>query len=264
MQTGVDREGRRNIDLMRAAQVNLVALFSPEHGFGTPRISLNVSDSVDSATGIKIFSLYGKTERPTPEMLRGLDALVFDIQDVGARFYTYETTMAYSMEAAAKAGIAYYVLDRPNPITGVHVEGPLLDARAESFVGYYPAARAARHDHGRTGQAVQRGEASGRQADRGPDEELAARRLVRCGQSAVDQSLAQHAQLERRDALSRRGHAGGFEELFRGPRHGCALRADRRGVHRRPGTGGLSESPPHPRRTRVPHAVSMAWRACAS
>ena len=76
----------------------------------------------------RIFSLYGATERPTPEMLRGIDALVFDIQDVGARFYTYETTMAYAMEAAAKAGIPFYVLDRPNPITGVHVEGPLLDA----------------------------------------------------------------------------------------------------------------------------------------
>ncbi|MGO4880031.1 MAG: exo-beta-N-acetylmuramidase NamZ domain-containing protein [Bryobacteraceae bacterium] len=136
--TGVDREGRRNIDLMRAAQVNLVALFSPEHGFGIAQDQPNVSDSVDSATGIKIFSLYGKTERPTAAMLRGLDALVFDIQDVGARFYTYETTMAYSMEEAAKAGIAYYVLDRPNPITGVHVEGPLLDADAVSFIGYYP------------------------------------------------------------------------------------------------------------------------------
>jgi uncharacterized protein YbbC (DUF1343 family) len=76
--------------------------------------------------------------RPTPEMLRGIDALVFDIQDVGVHFYTYETTMAYAMEAAAKAGIAYFVLDRPNPITGVHVEGPLLDRDLLSFVGYFP------------------------------------------------------------------------------------------------------------------------------
>jgi uncharacterized protein YbbC (DUF1343 family) len=85
-----------------------------------------------------VFSLYGKTLRPTPEMLRGVDALVFDIQDIGTRFYTYTATMAYCMEAAAKAKIAYFVLDRPNPITGVHVEGPMLDPDKLSFVAYYP------------------------------------------------------------------------------------------------------------------------------
>ena len=137
-QTGVDHTGRRNIDIMRAAGVNLVALFSPEHGFAGTEDKENVGDATDPATGIKVFSLYGKTDRPTAEMLRGLDTLVFDIQDVGAHFYTYETTMAYCMEAAAKAGIAYYVLDRPNPITGVHVEGPMLDRDLLSFVGYFP------------------------------------------------------------------------------------------------------------------------------
>jgi uncharacterized protein YbbC (DUF1343 family)/CubicO group peptidase (beta-lactamase class C family) len=136
--TGIDRTGRRNIDAMRAAGVNIVALFSPEHGFAGSEDRPNVSDTADSTTGIKVFSLYGKTMRPTPEMLRGIDALVFDIQDVGVHFYTYETTMAYAMEAAAKAGIAYFVLDRPNPITGVHVEGPLLDRDQLSFVGYFP------------------------------------------------------------------------------------------------------------------------------
>ena len=137
-QTGVDRMGRRNIDIMRSAGVDLVAIFSPEHGFAGAEDRPDVSDTTDPATGIKVFSLYGKTMRPTPEMLRGVDALVFDIQDVGTHFYTYETTMAYAMEAAAKAGIAYYVLDRPNPITGVHVEGPMLDRDALSFVGYFP------------------------------------------------------------------------------------------------------------------------------
>jgi uncharacterized protein YbbC (DUF1343 family)/CubicO group peptidase (beta-lactamase class C family) len=136
--TGVDHTGRRNIDVMRAGGVNLVALFSPEHGFAGAEDRENLGDVTDPATGLKVFSLYGKTLRPTPEMLRGLDALVFDIQDVGARFYTYETAMAYAMEAAAKAGIAYYVLDRPNPITGVHVEGPLLDRDGLSYVGYFP------------------------------------------------------------------------------------------------------------------------------
>jgi uncharacterized protein YbbC (DUF1343 family) len=137
-QTGVDRLGRRNIDLMRAAGVEVAALFSPEHGLEGREDRPGLPDATDPASGVKVFSLYGKTLRPTPEMLRGIDALVFDIQDVGARFYTYETTMAYAMEAAAQAGIPFYVLDRPNPITGTHVEGPLLDAANQSFVGYFP------------------------------------------------------------------------------------------------------------------------------
>jgi uncharacterized protein YbbC (DUF1343 family)/CubicO group peptidase (beta-lactamase class C family) len=139
--TGIDRQGLRNIDLMIEAGVKPAALFSPEHGFLGKEDRSGISDSVDLATGIKVYSLYGATaadQRPKPEMLNGLDALVFDIQDVGARFYTYPATMAYAMEAAAKAGIPFYVLDRPNPITGTHVEGPLLDASNQSFVGYWP------------------------------------------------------------------------------------------------------------------------------
>jgi uncharacterized protein YbbC (DUF1343 family)/CubicO group peptidase (beta-lactamase class C family) len=135
-QTGVDRAGRRNVDAMRQAGVNVAALFSPEHGFGGAEDRPGIEDTADAATGIKIYSLYGATLRPTPEMLRGMDALVFDIQDIGARFYTYETTMAYCLEAAAKAGLPFYVLDRPNPITGNHVEGPTLDAGNTSFTGY--------------------------------------------------------------------------------------------------------------------------------
>jgi uncharacterized protein YbbC (DUF1343 family)/CubicO group peptidase (beta-lactamase class C family) len=140
-QTGVDHTGRRNIDVMRTAGVNLVALFSPEHGFAGAEDRPDVGDTTDPATGIKVYSLYGKTQRPTPELLGnelGLEALVFDIQDVGTHIYTYETTMAYCMEAAAKAQIPYFVLDRPNPITGVHVEGPVLDRDLLSFVGYFP------------------------------------------------------------------------------------------------------------------------------
>jgi uncharacterized protein YbbC (DUF1343 family)/CubicO group peptidase (beta-lactamase class C family) len=137
-QTGVDRTGRRNIELMLAAGINVVALFSPEHGFAGTEDHPNVGDSTDTSTGIKVFSLYGSSMRPTPEMLRGIDALVFDIQDAGVRFYTYETTMAYAMESAAKARIPFFVLDRPDPITGVHVEGPLLDRDKLSFVGYFP------------------------------------------------------------------------------------------------------------------------------
>ncbi len=142
--TGLDREGRRNIDVMRQAGVQIAALFSPEHGFAGREDRPGIQDSVDPATDIRIYSLYGATQRPTPEMLQGIDALVFDIQDIGARFYTYETTMAYAMEAAAQAGIPFYVLDRPNPITGVRVEGPLLDPANRSFVGYF-AGLPARH-----------------------------------------------------------------------------------------------------------------------
>jgi uncharacterized protein YbbC (DUF1343 family) len=136
-QTGIDRLGRRNVDVMKSAGITIAALFSPEHGIAGKEDRPGIEDAIDPATGIKIFSLFGGTNRPTPEMLRGIDALVFDIQDAGVHFYTYETTMAYAMEAAAKAGIPYYVLDRPNPLTGVRMEGPSLDAANESFVGYF-------------------------------------------------------------------------------------------------------------------------------
>ena len=137
-QTGVDRLGRRNVDVMKAAGVDIVALFSPEHGLAGVEDRPNLGDAIDTVTGIKVWSLYGKTLRPTPEMLRGLDALVFDIQDIGARFYTYESTMHYAMEEAAKAKLPFYVLDRPNPITGIHVEGPMLDPDKLSFTGSFP------------------------------------------------------------------------------------------------------------------------------
>lgn len=137
-QTGVDRLGRRNIDQMLRAGVKLVALFSPEHGFLGAEDREDVANSRDAATGLKVWSLYGKTQRPTPEMLRGLDALVFDIQDLGVRFYTYETTMLYAMEEAAKQHVPFYVLDRPDPLTGNHVEGPMLDTDKLSFVGGFP------------------------------------------------------------------------------------------------------------------------------
>jgi uncharacterized protein YbbC (DUF1343 family)/CubicO group peptidase (beta-lactamase class C family) len=137
-QTGVDRQGRRNVDVMKEAGVDIAALFSPEHGLTGVEDRENLNDAVDTATGIKVWSLYGVTRRPTPEMLRGLDALVFDIQDLGVRFYTYESTLLYAMEEAAKAKLPFYVLDRPNPITGMHVEGPMLDADKLSFTGSFP------------------------------------------------------------------------------------------------------------------------------
>jgi uncharacterized protein YbbC (DUF1343 family)/CubicO group peptidase (beta-lactamase class C family) len=137
-ETGVDSEGRRTIDLLNHAPgVHLKALFSPEHGLWGKEDS-PVASTTDPATGLRVYSLYGKTRRPTPEMLNGLDALVFDIQAVGVRFYTYITTMAYGMEEASKLHLAFYVLDRPDPIGGSIVEGPILDPDMRSFVGYFP------------------------------------------------------------------------------------------------------------------------------
>jgi uncharacterized protein YbbC (DUF1343 family) len=136
--TGVDAQGRSNIDvLVHAPGVQLVALFSPEHGLAG-RNNENVASSKDAATGLPVYSLYGDTRRPTDEMLHGIDALVFDIQDAGVRFYTYTATMGYCMEEAAKRKISFYVLDRPNPMGGEIVEGPMLDPDKTSFVAYYP------------------------------------------------------------------------------------------------------------------------------
>ena len=136
--TGLAADGTSTIDLFYRSDVcDLVALFSPEHGI-RGMMDSRIDSSVDSETGLPVFSLYGETRRPKPEMLRGIDALVFDIQDIGVRFYSYSITMAYCMEAAAHANIPFFVLDRPNPIGGIHVEGPMLDADKTSFVGYMP------------------------------------------------------------------------------------------------------------------------------
>jgi uncharacterized protein YbbC (DUF1343 family) len=137
-QTGVNRDGRRNVDLMLAAGVNVTALFSPEHGLAGVEDRANISDTKDLASGLPVFSLYqASSRRIQPQMLENVDALVFDIQDVGARFYTYSCTMLYSMEAAAAKHLPFFVLDRPNPITGVHAEGPLLDPDLQSFTGCF-------------------------------------------------------------------------------------------------------------------------------
>ncbi len=134
--TGVSREGRRNLDLMLEAGVKVTALFSPEHGLAGKLDHENIGHSKDEKTGIPIWSLYsGKDRRPSEEMLKSVDILVFDIQDIGARFYTYICTLIYAMEEAARRRIPVMVLDRPNPINGVHVEGPMLDEDLKSFVG---------------------------------------------------------------------------------------------------------------------------------
>jgi uncharacterized protein YbbC (DUF1343 family)/CubicO group peptidase (beta-lactamase class C family) len=136
--TGRDRRGRQTIDVLREAPgVKLVALFAPEHGI-RGALDDNVSDSVDEKTGLPIHSLYGETRRPRAEQLKDLDALVFDIQDIGTRFYTYISTMGHVMEEAAKAKLPVFILDRPNPINGVDVEGPIADADKLTFVAPHP------------------------------------------------------------------------------------------------------------------------------
>ena len=139
--TGRARDGAATIDLLASApNVKLTALFSPEHGI-RGILDPNVPSSKDEKTGLPIHSLYGTgaQRRPTAEMLAGLDAMVIDLQDIGTRFYTYMTTMAYVMEEAASRKIKVFVLDRPNPIGGVAIEGPVLDETAVGFTGYLPA-----------------------------------------------------------------------------------------------------------------------------
>eukprot|EP00913_Durusdinium_trenchii_P035276 g33006.t1 len=136
--TGIDRQGVSTIKrLHNAKDVKLVALFSPEHGIAGKLDIPRIGDTNDPASGLKVISLYGKTRTPTAESLQGIDTLVFDIQDIGARFYTYTSTMGNAMRAAAKHKLRFVVLDRPNPINGVDVQGPVLDAGEESFVGYH-------------------------------------------------------------------------------------------------------------------------------
>jgi len=136
--TGLDSQGKSTIELLaHAPGVQVVAIFSPEHGLGG-QLDERLSSSKDPSTGLHVFSLYGETLRPTDEMLKGVDTLVFDIQDAGVRFYTYTVTLAYAMEEAAKRNIAFYVLDRPNPLGGEIIEGPMLDPDKTNFVAYFP------------------------------------------------------------------------------------------------------------------------------
>lgn len=137
--SALDCHGRHILNVMlKSKNVKLQAIFAPEHGF-TGIADENVQNAKDEKTGIMIYSLYDKTNRPTPEELKDIDALIFDIQDIGARFYTYISTMAMCMEEAAKNNIEFIVLDRPNPITGLRVDGPIQDRELNrKFTSYFP------------------------------------------------------------------------------------------------------------------------------
>ncbi|WP_156784642.1 exo-beta-N-acetylmuramidase NamZ family protein [Thermosinus carboxydivorans] len=136
--TGIDSNFRSTVDILNE-KTNLVALFAPEHGIrGNVPAGAAVGFYTDERTGVTVYSLYGATKKPTPEMLANVDVLVFDIQDVGARFYTYIYTMAYAMQACSELGKTFVVLDRPNPVGGVQVEGKVLEPEFQSFIGLYP------------------------------------------------------------------------------------------------------------------------------
>ena len=139
-QTGVNSSGRRTREIIsKAPGVNLVALFTPEHGLdGKELAGKYVANRKDPLTGVTAHSLYGPTRKPTPEMLKGIDVLVYDMQDIGVRSYTYVSTMARCMEAAGECGLDFVVLDRPNPLGGVRVEGPPVEPQWSSFVGQVP------------------------------------------------------------------------------------------------------------------------------
>jgi uncharacterized protein YbbC (DUF1343 family)/CubicO group peptidase (beta-lactamase class C family) len=141
-QTGMDSQGRRTIDVLaRASGVSLAAIFSPEHGATGTLDTTEIGNTRDAATGVPIYSVYGATNtqrRPPLEVLKQLDAVVIDLQDAGVPFFSYEVTLGYFLEAAAQAGIEVFVLDRPNPITGSFVQGPLVTHEPGSFKGYFP------------------------------------------------------------------------------------------------------------------------------
>ena len=137
--SGVNRNGESTIDLLRHAPgVKLVALFGPEHGVnGDVKAGERIAERTDTRTGLPVHSLYGATRKPTPAMLKGLDALVYDLQDTGVRSYTFISTMGLAMEACAEADVEFVVLDRPNPLGGERVEGPMVDEAFRSFVGQW-------------------------------------------------------------------------------------------------------------------------------
>ncbi len=136
--TSLGRDGTHAAKLLAEARnVTLVKLFSPEHGFEGRLDEARIADGRDPTTNLPVLSLYGKTRTPTKDMLAGIDTLVFDVQDIGTRFYTYISTMGCCMQAAAEHGLRFVVLDRPNPVNGMDVAGPVLDAGRESFVGFH-------------------------------------------------------------------------------------------------------------------------------
>ena len=214
--------------------VSVRALFGPEHGIAADAQDLvEVGHSRDRATGLPVYSLYGETRVPTPAMLEGVDAMVYDVQDVGARYYTFVYTMLHVMEAGARAGKRVVVLDRPNPLGGDVVDGNVLEPRYRSFVGLHTLAvrhgmtvRRARAD-------VRRGARARRRPPRDPDAGLAPADALGGHRAALGAAVAEHADgrhgLRLPRGVPRRG-----DEPLGGARHDAAVRARGRAVARRP------------------------------
>ena len=209
-QTGVDSSGRSSIDRIHEhPSVELVALFAPEHGIrGTADPGETIEDDVDVETGIPIHSLYGAVRSPTPEMLDGIDVLLVDYQDIGARYWTYVSTMTLAMETAVEQGIAVVILDRPNPIGGA-VQGNILDPAFATFVGRYPIVMR----HGMTLGELARyyqGEFESGGASCHTCRRMASGGSLRRDRAAVDPTIPQHARRRGRHPLPRdmslRGH----------------------------------------------------------
>ena len=228
--TGRAADGTPTIDLLVGqTDLTLVSLFSPEHGI-RGIVDEDVPSAKDEKTGLVIHSLYGKTRRPTDEMLQGIDTLVIDLQDVGVRFYTYGTTMAYVMEEAAKRKIRVVVLDRPNPIGGWQIEGPALDEASSGFTGYISSMPTR---HGMTlGELARLFNA---EAKIGCDLDVVAMRhwsrdrwFDELG-ARVDQPVAEHAEPDPGDAVSGHRQHRVRQPVGR-PRHRHAVRADGRAV----------------------------------
>ncbi len=220
--TGLDAQGRTTIDaLTHAPGIQVVALFTPEHGLGGNKDE-NVSSTKDPVSGLPVYSLYGETRRPTDEMLAGIDALVFDVQDAGVRFYTYTTTMAFCMEEAAKRKIAFFVLDRPDPIGGEIVEGPLLDADKTSFTAYFRLPVRYALTIGELAQLFNEENQHSVRFARHRHEKLATQLFLRRDGFTLAASFAKPAHPERLSLVSWLGDFA-KRRRFRGTRHGGAL-----------------------------------------
>ena len=225
--TGIDHRGRSNIQLLRdAPQVNLVALFSPEHGLAGQLDQSSIDDSTDARRGLRMLSLYGKTANPRPNNWQQVDTLVFDIQDIGTRFYTYVSTMGLAMQAAAEHHKRFVVLDRPNPINGVDVDGPILDEGRQSFVGFHTLPVRHGMTVGELARMFQRGTEAGGRPARGAHAGMAASAILRRHRTDLGQSVAQHAESEPGLAVSRNRPVGNHEPVRRA-RNRHAVRADR-------------------------------------
>ena len=244
--TGIDASGRSTLQLLlQAPGVKVRAIFSPEHGL-SGQLDEKVASGRDPATGLPVYSLYGKVTRPTAEMLRGLDALVYDIQDVGARFYTYITTMAYAMEAAAGAGLDFYVLDRPDPITASMVQGPVLDPDLKSYIGYFPLPVRYGMTAGELAQLFNKEKAIGAKLHVVQMAGVSAGGLVRPDRLALGQSVAEPPVADPGDPLPRGGHDR-VRQRQRRPGHRHALRSHRRSLDFGRSAGPLFERAAPPR-----------------